>query len=1011
MRKYKIYMMSARNIISYAEKDSDGIFKFNLQARETEKCKVPTASHEQESNALFYQIMCHLHGDNFEFPEDVNLITDLEDVIFYIDFSGIFDRNGQQKRYAERQQKARDMFRKNGIKLDFGKGSMPYVAFERSQSMSRNARLSFIRKDFYEAVRRRIMLDMKIGECQLSKLYAYNGLMLSSGTRIDGVEIDRLHRVIVVENNKLQASANVITVEDDGSNSNMRKYHRVERHEQFTVLEYDGEGLISKEYANVVDKKLCGKSVHTSFQIRMPYVKGMLHKVDFKDLLISAGFEHIIDIWGEKHPISDVDVILTESMFKGKGWLSDSKMTWQDYWDKFRKYKHALYITNVSKQYPEKFTELNYQFLNTLSVRAEEFRPSDLPLSWEHSPEEDNRNWLTKQTELEYYNLCANEEYRRQYFLKEKEKGFWKKKTKANYLADILEINPLFINESIYSKELEDRAESILKDYSLGTLLVAGDSRYLSADLLRLLSIIPMTRKSKLTESEKKFYATLMSDRFSDQSFYAPKAAYEADTLCTLLRNPHIARNEEIILKLMKDIKKMRHHYLGHLSDVVMVDSEMYAAERLGGADYDGDTIKTIADPIVNICVQRNYEFEGSFEDRNNMPFLKIPSAEPLLSDANDWEARFETVKNTFSSRVGQISNAAFDRSVIAYNENSTSEERQKCREEAETLAILTGLEIDSAKTGIKPDLSEYLGKSKRQRSIFLTYKRLLENVSKGVTDAKSKLNKFFENTNWDEIDSNVEKLPYYAKMLKDGIPKIKAATIPDNKLFNFATEDGWKDKLNTDILDVVSTLISEYDEVLRRIRVSRADIQTKKRYKDIDRILFSQGKDEDFDADVLYAEFSKISDEHLQKIHEAMIEQNWHRMIKEDRGAFLSEWLPELTEYFDILSDFTFSGYRILNDLILDIREANSVESSRQLYRDGDTENMVVMTDAYVNKLASDSYREAVAKKCRELLEKIIKPVDAVKYAVALGKRGFMWDVLIDCVSKNALKVRRDDL
>ena len=202
MRKYKIYMMSARNIISYAEKDSDGIYKFNLQARETEKCKVPTASHEQESNALFYQIMCHLHGDNFEFPEDINSITDLEDVIFYIDFSGIFDRNGQQKRYAERQQKARDMFRPEGINLDFGNGSIPYVAFERSQSMSRNARLSFIRADLYDDVRHRIMLDMNIGECQLSKLYAYNGLMLSSGTRIDGVEIDRPHRVIVVENNK-----------------------------------------------------------------------------------------------------------------------------------------------------------------------------------------------------------------------------------------------------------------------------------------------------------------------------------------------------------------------------------------------------------------------------------------------------------------------------------------------------------------------------------------------------------------------------------------------------------------------------------------------------------------------------------------------------------------------------------------------------------------------------------------------------------------------------------------
>ena len=57
-------------------------------------------------------------------------------------------------------------------------------------------------------------------------------------------------------------------------------------------------------------------------------------------------------------------------------------------------------------------------------------------------------------------------------------------------------------------------------------------------------------------------------------------------------------------------------------------------------------------------------------------------------------------------------------------------------------------------------------------------------------------------------------------------------------------------------------------------------------------------------------------------------------------------------------------------------------------------------MTEAYVNKLASNSYREAVAKKCRELLEEVMKPADAVKYVVALGKRGFMWDVLLDCVS-----------
>ena len=53
------------------------------------------------------------------------------------------------------------------------------------------------------------------------------------------------------------------------------------------------------------------------------------------------------------------------------------------------------------------------------------------------------------------------------------------------------------------------------------------------------------------------------------------------------------------------------------------------------------------------------------------MPLLMIPTAQPQIRSADDWEARFETVRSTFSSRVGQICNAALDRSIIAYNENS----------------------------------------------------------------------------------------------------------------------------------------------------------------------------------------------------------------------------------------------------------------------------------------------------------------------------------------------------
>ena len=116
-----------------------------------------------------------------------------------------------------------------------------------------------------------------------------------------------------------------------------------------------------------------------------------------------------------------------------------------------------------------------------------------------------------------------------------------------------------------------------------------------------------------------------------------PRRPMPHDDACTLLRNPHIARNEELQLSFYdakEERKQMRHYYFGHLTDVVMVDSNMLAAERLGGADYDGDMIKTISDPILNACVRRNYnlyryEKHKSLTNTENIPLLMILRPSP----------------------------------------------------------------------------------------------------------------------------------------------------------------------------------------------------------------------------------------------------------------------------------------------------------------------------------------------------------------------------------------------
>ena len=1007
MTKYRIYELSARAVMSYAVADGER-YTFHLSRTAMEKCRIRSASHEQDSNALFFQIMCELHGNEYREHSDGQIISDLSDVIFYMDFEHIFDRSGTRKTQLLRQQKAKAMFRPEGVGLDFGSGEHRYLAFERSNSMSRQARLSFIRADYYDAVRRRIMLDMEIGQCQLSKLYAYNGLMLSSGTRVDDIGIDQPHRVIVIDNPiTTEHDVPVITVEDDGSQRNPRRYRRVEKRMDIDTLSFDGEGIISREYAAVLDRAYCGQHIHTSFQIRLPYIKGMLHQVDFKDFLKCAGTDTIIDIYGMTHRVQDVDIILTKSQFKGVGWLRECGMAWEDYWTAFRKYRHALYITNVSKEKPERFTELNYQFLTTVSIREDEFRPRDLPDGWTHNPAEDNRQWLTKETETAYYNFCANEQFRRDYFLEALSQRSLFHKSRAYILASVLKKNPLFIHEPVYARKLDSMADSILKQYAVGRLIVAGDNRYLSGDLLELMTGL-LLPQSVRTRRNSTYFSASISDHFTGESFFAPGAAYEHGDVCTLLRNPHIARNEELQLSFYQRNDYLRNYYLGHLTDVVMVDSHMLASERLGGADYDGDMIKTIADPILNACVRRNYEYDLS--NSNNIPLLMIPTETPQLRDANDWYARFEVVRDTFSSRVGQICNAALDRSIIAYNENLGVEEQRRYREETETLAILTGLEIDSVKSGVRPDLEKYLGKRTVQRSAFLRYKNLVEAAETRrawyePTHAE-KIRRFFDSADWDQVDSNVERLPYLAHQLKKNTPKIKPKPVADSELFTFAQAPDWKERLDIDTLSAVSALLGDYDACLSRIRANRVPIRDKQRKSDIDRILYARGQEDTYDSDELYALFQQMEPERIALLRQAIREQCWHFMDEADREAFLLEQIPEtdFAAYYDLLADFRFGGFRVLGDLVCDIDDENAAQDRKHLLRATDSPALTAMMQAFISKPFAN-YRDTVAAKCRKLLDGIVRPALAVRYVVAVGRRNLLWELLIDQIEKNVLR------
>ena len=731
----------------------------------------------------------------------------------------------------------------------------------------------------------------------------------------------------------------------------------------------------------------------------MPYIKGVVHEVDFRAMFRELGADHVTDCWGVDHPIQDVDLILTESMFKGLGWMTDAGLSFPEFLARCKAYRHGLYISETSQPFAVPFTELNYQFLNTAAIDNEQFRPGDLPPGWTHDPNDDVRHWITKTTEIEYYRNVADESFRVDRYTK----TGYPEGSMGWHRAQLLKRNPLFIREKPFCEAYEKRAESILNSYARGNLYAAGDNRYLSDDLLLLIRYLVHDQVDDVTKVD------LARETLKEGEFYAPGFTYYRNEKFTLLRNPHIARNEETVARCPEEIGHYRQKYLSHLTYVVMVNAESLIPERLGGADYDGDMIKTIADPLVNECVSRNYEFDR-LDNIDNLPLLYIPAEEPVIRDARDWHDRFVTVRDTFSSRVGQICNAAFRRSIVAYDENSDAKARQKAREETETLAILTGLEIDSAKSGVKPDLSAYLGRQKGgSNSVFLQYKALLDDDGDNAwyePTAKQKMKHFINATDWNAVTSNVERLPYLAEMLRKNTPKIKGKPAKDSDLFAFAEAEGWKDKLDPVLLSSASDLIRDYEAVLNRIRTCRAPIKQKTKQSDIDRILYARGQEEDWDSDELYAGLSELSPERVSEIRKDLTVHSWHLMDADERLGFLGESLPEFEEYFGLFSDFRAGGYRILGDLICDIDDENRATAPhtmgrKELFRDQDSPAFSRMMWAYVESASSQYYRSAVAAECRELLTGLVKPKNAVRVLVALGKRNLLWELIPDLAAK----------
>ena len=1022
MAQFRIITLDAERIVTWKVRDAELRQdpdtrnyeirrRFNLSGNSGDRAIIFHTDF-QPNNALFFQLASLLQLTDKD-PERL-----LEHALVYIDFSRIFQKQNQKnfgeekffdesylvKPYTLSKEKLTEnnavvntsklitLF-EYGIELSFdGNTYKRFVPFDKSASMSRHSTISFIDAELKELVELRLMLDMDFAKnditVQASKYFAYRGLYMTTGTRIEGLPLNEETVIVLDDFIENIPATEVFTAKlkpkTGSKNSDEWDFYTVKKSPKINL--FDGEGLISPPCAYDINKylrqldsedKYKFRGTAHSFQIRMPFTKGVLHEVDFVKFFIHEfGLKNqvIEDVFGVKRYLSKARIILTKSMFKCANWLKEycKALELGDpmkfFFGHFAKYKHALYVllTDANLRNSSRLVKLDHQFLSTLALTPKSF--SSL-VEQQIQSIKDLPDTLMK-------NFYGSDSEDDEELPDDKESSDLITRDK---MFSIAAHNDAFLQQQEVKNAIIRMQLDLEFDLALGKLQVHGERRWFSCDLLALL-----LRIARRLGANKDKIADLGKQTLQPKNFYMPKSKLPlADNQpCVVLRSPHLSRNEQILLNAyVAPPESLYEKYFSQLGGIVMISCKSSAAMALGGADYDGDYVKVITDDAVLEAVTSLHTSEGE----RTLPVIEIPSgkSESVIPPKN---ISFAMANNALNSQVGRISNLAIKILTLAAKA-ATPDEKTKLLEYAARCTILTGLDIDAAKTGRHPtknilELAKMIGKT---QNLFLKCKDTIKEL-RGLKFfspdiAKKRIlpitKQKFEDSLRELLPKLIEPPATYIELLPQlyleyiihdwGKDSLKLSST--NKFyFEFQRDDNWQSKLDKTKLEQVKWLVKNFNAVLSHAK-KVADLRKWWTTQDHSNFVYTILKiqyDDNAHIDelpveevklLMYSYLENLKLENVAAALEALKKSKWHLTPPDLRQEKLAEILgiklpPKV---ISLLKNFNNNGYMLLYCALLSVKAklATAVDPL-------DSEN----TDADIDDKFFEIYAESIAYK-----------------------------------------------
>ncbi|MCR1833159.1 hypothetical protein NSA56_01945 [Oceanobacillus caeni] len=462
-----------------------------------------------------------------------------------------------------------------------------YIYFVSSASQIRNNKAMFIKESVWNKHKGSLMCGLSDevinskGGINQTKYQAYKSLSTTASVEWTDFNIDE---VIVVDDL-------VTNVKDDVDYIN-RDTYKIDRIED-KELEFestDGVGMILPDVAK-------GKN----FQIRLPWIKGLLASYNFLEQAKTYGNTKVTDIWDREWDIEkdNIKIILTKSQMK----MSNYYKSWEEYKQYFKDNNCQAAILNIEddkEDIPD--SRLNYQYLQSLVDVSDK----ELKELASDSIEEILKLGRDKDVMLDVMGAVEGN------------------KNKNNF-QKALYMYPELLRDPHAKETIKSKKDSLIKKAKAGKLKIKGKYTYIIPDLHDFTAwLFNGTREPLLGKDE--VFCSLYDNGKVD-----------------IMRAPHLYREHGIKTNVVDNKRKE-----WFKTNAIYI-SNYSALSRLIQCDFDGDKVMvTQSSKFVEIA-------EQNMKNDDIVPlYYEMGKANPVKITGDNI---LKSLKKAYGENIGVISN------------------------------------------------------------------------------------------------------------------------------------------------------------------------------------------------------------------------------------------------------------------------------------------------------------------------------------------------------------------